>query len=62
MFVFSQLVAMGMIIKWQIATLTQKSLKEMENGQDRNVLIAEHRGLIIGRKGRVQSNTGCIPV
>ena len=48
MFVFSQLVAMGMIIRWHISTPTSKHPeRDGENGQDRNVLLAEHISLII---------------
>ena len=46
--VFSLLVAMGMIIRWQISTLPSKHPeRDGVNGQDRNVLLAEHISLII---------------
>lgn len=41
---------MGMIIRWHISTLTSEHPKrDGENGQDRNVLLAEHVSLIIGK-------------
>ncbi|XP_029797083.1 acetyl-coenzyme A thioesterase [Suricata suricatta] len=44
----ASLVAMGMIIRWHISTPTSKHPeRDGENGQDRNVLLAEHISLII---------------
>lgn len=41
---------MGMIIRWHISTLTSKHPeRDGENGQDRNVFLAEHISLIISK-------------
>lgn len=57
LFVFSQLVAMGMIIRWKISTLTSKHPeRDGENEQNRNVLLAEHIDLIILKKKLEESS------
>lgn len=48
LFAFSQLVAMGMIIRWKMLALTSKDPeRDGENEQNRNVPLAEHIHLII---------------
>lgn len=48
MFAFSQLVAMGMIIRWKMLALTSKDPeRDGEIEQNRNVSLAEHIHLII---------------
>lgn len=41
---------MGIVIRWQISTLTLKHPeRDRKNGQNRNVLLVEHIYLIIGK-------------